>query len=184
MDWYWNLSDLLLDKNRIEKSSAGLRDELEKHVVDLYQRLIAYQMGSVHSYYRNRGVVFFRDMIKLDDWDGQLKGIKDAEGNFRDDSGQYNTLQIYLALQRQTTQQKEMREDDEDKKFRKHLLIDLLIHGSSRPSGQLCRNDPALAPVAELHLPQETHLTSSHSCDQQPPPLSGLASIYVYIHIR
>jgi hypothetical protein len=46
-----------------------------------------------------------------------------------------------------------------------------------------------LAPLSarlrpELHLPQETHLTLSHSCDQQPPPLGGLASIYAYIHIR
>jgi hypothetical protein len=99
MDWYWTLSDLLLDKNRIEKSSTGLRDELENHVVDLYIKLIAYQMGSVYLYYRNRGVVFFRDMIKLDDWSGQLNSIKDAEETVQKDSDQYNKVQIRTHLQ-------------------------------------------------------------------------------------
>lgn len=143
MDWYWNLSDLLLDKNRVEKSSAGLRDELEKHVDDLYRKLIAYQMRSVYSYYRNRGVVFFRDMIKLDDWDGQLKGVTDAEKTVRTDSDQYNTQQIrshlydlvsttrseelklqniYSAIQYQTKQQKEVHQDEQDKEFRKDLF--------------------------------------------------------------
>jgi hypothetical protein len=99
MDWYWNLSDLLLSKNRIQKSSAGLRDELEKHVIDLYKSLLAYQMRSIYSYYRNRGVVFFRDLIKLDDWKGSLDSIESAENTVRDDSSQYNTLQIRSHLQ-------------------------------------------------------------------------------------
>lgn len=94
MGWYWNLSDLLLDKHRMEKAAAGLRDELEKHVLDLYKMLLAYQMRSICSYYRDRGVVFLRDMIKLDDWDGRLKSIKEAEEMVRVDSDQYNTVQI------------------------------------------------------------------------------------------
>ncbi|KAF2813542.1 uncharacterized protein BDZ99DRAFT_381439, partial [Mytilinidion resinicola] len=142
MDWYWNLSDLLLDKNRVEKSSAGLRDELEKHVLDLYQKLLAYQMKSVYSYYQNRGVVFFRDMIKLDDWDNKLRDIKDAEEIIRKDSSQYNTQQIRshlqdlidtagdetqklkeinLAIQRQTVQHRNMQEEEEIKKCLKDL---------------------------------------------------------------
>jgi hypothetical protein len=41
MDWYWNLSSLLLDKNMTEAHSPGLRDELEKvgavcHVMRLF----------------------------------------------------------------------------------------------------------------------------------------------------
>ena len=40
-------------------------------------------------------------------------------------------------------------------------LIDLLIHGSSHPFGQLCRNGPALAPVAELRLVFEIELIYS-----------------------
>jgi hypothetical protein len=133
MDWYWNLSDLLLEKHRIEKAAAGLRDELEKHVLDLYKMLLAYQMRSICSYYRNRGVVFLRDMIKLDDWDGRLKSIKDAEETVRTDSDQFNTVQvrfhlqslvnaagseerklqnIFLAIERQITQQRNMQEED------------------------------------------------------------------------
>lgn len=30
MDWYWNLSDLLLDQNRADESFPGLRHQLEK----------------------------------------------------------------------------------------------------------------------------------------------------------
>ncbi|RYP50301.1 hypothetical protein DL768_004154 [Monosporascus sp. mg162] len=142
MDWYWNLSDLLLDKNRAEKFSAGLRDQLEEHVLDLYQKLFAYQIRSVYSYYRNRGVVFFRDMIKLNDWDNKLKDIKDAEDIIRKDSSQYNTQQIrshlqdlvdtagdeaqklqdiYSAIQRQTAQHRKIQEEEEIKKCLKYL---------------------------------------------------------------
>ena len=39
-----------------------------------------------------------------------------------------------------------------------------------------------MAPVAEL--PLQTHITSSPESDQQPPLLSGLVPIYIYIHIH
>ncbi|RYP18351.1 hypothetical protein DL765_003963 [Monosporascus sp. GIB2] len=64
MDWYWNLSGLLLEEN--QKRAAGLRGELEKHVVALYKELLSYQMKSVCSYYRNRAAVFFRDVVEFD----------------------------------------------------------------------------------------------------------------------
>lgn len=52
MDWYWNLSSLLLDENMTEAHSRGLRDELEKVVTKLYAKLLLYQMTSVCYYYR------------------------------------------------------------------------------------------------------------------------------------
>ncbi|KAK7403731.1 hypothetical protein QQX98_010503 [Neonectria punicea] len=42
MEWYWNLVSLLLDENKAEQSSTGLRAQLEKHVVQLYEKLLSY----------------------------------------------------------------------------------------------------------------------------------------------
>jgi len=42
MDWYWNLSSLLLDENRAPGKSAGLKGELEKRIVALYKKLFTY----------------------------------------------------------------------------------------------------------------------------------------------
>ena len=51
---------------------SGVRRELENQIVDLYKALLSYQIKSVYSYYRNRGLVLLRDMVKLDDWDAGL----------------------------------------------------------------------------------------------------------------
>ncbi|KAH7150699.1 hypothetical protein DER46DRAFT_628659 [Fusarium sp. MPI-SDFR-AT-0072] len=94
MDWYWNLSSLLLDENIAEAHSQGLRGELEKVVTDLYSKLLLFQMKSVCYYHRGRLSVFARDMIKLENWDGELSAIKAAEAAVQTDSAQYNTLSI------------------------------------------------------------------------------------------
>ena len=100
MDWYWNLSNLLLKENIVDGgSSTGLRCELEKRIVDLYKALLSYQMKSVCAYYRNQGLVFLRDVIKLDNWDGNLKSVQDAENAVRQDSDVYNTQQIRSNLE-------------------------------------------------------------------------------------
>src|SRR5215471_18200545 len=86
MSWYWELSSRVLGKGVVnEGSSEGLRCEFEKRVVDLYKALLSYQMKSVYSYYRKRGLVFFRDLVMFDDWDGNLQNVKDAEDVFRQD---------------------------------------------------------------------------------------------------
>ncbi len=36
-------------------------------------------MKSVCSYYRNQGLVFLRGMLSLDDWDGDLTLVTEAE---------------------------------------------------------------------------------------------------------
>ncbi|KPA37019.1 nwd1 protein, partial [Fusarium langsethiae] len=79
MEWYWNLVSLLLDENKAEQSSAGLRVQLEKHVVQLYEKLLTYQIKSVCLYYRNWAAIIGRDLLKIDDWAGQLSEIKEAE---------------------------------------------------------------------------------------------------------
>jgi hypothetical protein len=99
MGWYWNLSGLLLDENRAETRSLGLRGQLEKNVVHLYAKLLLYQMKSVCYYYQNRLTVFARDLLKLNDWDGGLTDIQHAEGAVLRDSEQFNTMQIRSHLE-------------------------------------------------------------------------------------
>lgn len=94
MEWYWRLSSLLLDENKAKGNHGGLRDELEKHVIALYKTLLAYQMKSVYSYYRSRHVVFWRDVITLDDWSGTLETVYHAEKTVQEDCAAYNTESI------------------------------------------------------------------------------------------
>ncbi|CAH0017226.1 unnamed protein product [Clonostachys rhizophaga] len=136
MEWYWNLVSLLLDENKAEQSSAGLRVQLEKHVVQLYVKLLSYQIQSICLYHRNWAAVIGRDMLKLDDWAGQLSEIQEAEAAVQRDMEQYNTEEsktqlrkltdaasaiemnlqdIHLAIQDQTRQQERRHQDDRDK---------------------------------------------------------------------
>ncbi|RYP43265.1 hypothetical protein DL768_010007 [Monosporascus sp. mg162] len=145
------LSRLLLDENRDDWKSAGLRGELEKHVIDLYKTLLLYQMKSVYSYYRSRNVVFWRDVIKLDDWDGSLTTIKSAENIIRQDAFAYNIESIkghfeklveaakfqqklfpdiHQSIQDQTAAQWEMRQEKKNEKQEeknKECLADLRV---------------------------------------------------------
>ncbi|EOD52735.1 putative heterokaryon incompatibility protein [Neofusicoccum parvum UCRNP2] len=143
MDWYWELSSLVL-KDNIEPDQRGLRGELEQRVAQLYAQLLLYQMKSVCSYYRRRFSVFVRDLVKLDNWDGKLNNIKAAEEVVRQDSEQYNTVRIQgnlrdiaktaeqqyskldkigSAIQEQTKQQNAIHESDEYKSCLKDLYV-------------------------------------------------------------
>jgi len=142
MDWYWNLAGLLLDENKADVSTADLQAELEKHVLELYQQLIAFQVKSVCVRFKKKTLNFVRDMFQLDDWDDRLQEIKESEDAVRKDSEQFNTQQvqlylhsmaetassqqkklqdIYAALQAHSAQQKEIYEDENCKKCIKDL---------------------------------------------------------------
>ncbi|KAK3358405.1 hypothetical protein B0T24DRAFT_496588, partial [Lasiosphaeria ovina] len=90
VDWYWSLAEQLLRHQPGEVgplgSSNGLRLGLENRIVGLYVELLAYQMMSICSYYRNRAVDLLRTALHLDDWDGSLVTIKDLEVTFKQDS--------------------------------------------------------------------------------------------------
>ncbi|KAF2804417.1 NACHT-domain-containing protein, partial [Mytilinidion resinicola] len=98
MDWYWNLSSLLLDENTTEAHSQGLRGELEKNIIQLYAKLLLYQMKSVCYYHRRRLSILARDLVKLENWDGELSDIQAAEAAVQKDSAQYNTVSIRTRL--------------------------------------------------------------------------------------
>ncbi|KAM9873931.1 nwd1 protein [Verticillium dahliae] len=153
MDWYWNLADLLLDKEGAGLAFAGLRDQLEKNVVQLYQKLLLYQMKSVCLYHRKRIGAFFRDMVMLDDWRGQLNGIREVKAAIRSDSEQYNSQQvrdrlqtlastaehqytelqgITSTIQHQTRRQEEMQQDTKDRECLKDLSVTDPCHDKAR----------------------------------------------------
>jgi hypothetical protein len=70
MNWYWNLSGLLLQENIVDGgSSEGLRYQLEIRIIDLYKALLTYQ------------------------------SVQDAENLVRQYSDAYNTQQIRFYLQ-------------------------------------------------------------------------------------
>ena len=121
MQWYCTLSSPLLKTNTDDIFSlAGMRAELEKRVINLYQELLLYLVKSVCSCYRKLGVRFLRDMFKLDDWDGNLKTVKDAEIAFLQDSNIYNALgansRLESLVNSSKNQERELLHDKKDKK--------------------------------------------------------------------
>ncbi|KIW16736.1 hypothetical protein PV08_03925 [Exophiala spinifera] len=124
MNWYCALSEDLLDKDHIvtrNRSLEAVLEQLEKTVLELYKALLLYQMKSVCSYYRNQGVVFLRGLISVDDWDGDLKNVRDAEAIVQNDSAQYIREQTKTSLgklvelaERMETQLRDIHQDLRD----------------------------------------------------------------------
>ncbi|KAG7063385.1 Vegetative incompatibility protein HET-E-1 [Colletotrichum scovillei] len=138
MDWYCNLFKLLIDG---EDRSKKLKDELKKQIVELYKRLLLYQMKSVYRYYRSQILVLLGDVFKIDDWTGELTGVKEAEDQVRARLGQYQNSSICDslktlagAMQHQTNQiqdlssliqkQNQAQQDREKQQDRENCLID------------------------------------------------------------
>src|SRR5690606_34522045 len=128
MEWYLALSRTVLVKSAPSGSPKRpgdlLRDQLEKAVIRLYKKLLNYQMKSVCSYYRNRGVAFLRDMVKLDDWDSALSDIKEAERIFKSDFAEYQTVEALSRLDdllRSATSNEEKVDKELAKSFEKLL---------------------------------------------------------------
>lgn len=87
MEWYWELPEIVFRENANAYSHLSkMKGPLEAQLIGLYKLLLSYQMKSVCSYYKNRGLVFLRDIVKLDDWDGDIKAIEKAETIFYKDS--------------------------------------------------------------------------------------------------
>jgi hypothetical protein len=75
MEWYCSLTEHLLSQENIDlkgQSYQAVVNELEGRLVALYKALLLYQMKSVCSYYKNKGLVILRSTINLDDWDGEI----------------------------------------------------------------------------------------------------------------
>ncbi|CAG7939505.1 unnamed protein product [Penicillium nalgiovense] len=75
MAWYSSLTEHLLRQENIDlkgQSYQAVVNELEGRFLALYKELLLYQMKSVCSYYKNRGLVILRSTINLDDWDSEM----------------------------------------------------------------------------------------------------------------
>ncbi|SCV39827.1 related to vegetatible incompatibility protein HET-E-1 [Fusarium fujikuroi] len=97
MEWYWNLAELVL-QDISSVPSAALRTNLETQIIEFYKKLLLFQMRSACLYYRNGAGVILRDVVKLDDWAGELNSIKDAERQICKDIEQYDNQDIRLKL--------------------------------------------------------------------------------------
>ncbi|KAK4233816.1 hypothetical protein C8A03DRAFT_38447 [Achaetomium macrosporum] len=100
MDWYCAFTEHLLNKDNVAagKDFQAVLRQLENRIVELYKALLQYQMKSVCSYYRNQGLVFLRGMFNLDDWDGDLKLVTDAEAAVQNDAAQSFQEQTKISL--------------------------------------------------------------------------------------
>jgi DNA replication protein DnaC len=100
MQWYGELSVLLLREDTVNaEESAGVRGQLKQRVIRLYEALLLYLIRSVYTFNRYRLVAFIRDAVKLDDWEGSLVGVEDAENAVRQGSEAYNSHQIRRSLE-------------------------------------------------------------------------------------
>lgn len=91
MDWYCALTELLLNNHNMSEGTdfQAVFCHVKKRIIELYKALLSYQIKSVCSYYRNLGIQFLRDIVNLDNWEGDINLIKDIESTFRSDVDLY-----------------------------------------------------------------------------------------------
>lgn len=110
MDWYCTMAEHILSKENMElgnESYESVLGQLKRRMVELYQALLLYQMGSTCSYYRAKGLNFLRGLVNMDDWESQLQSVKDAENRLKQDSGHYNKEYTKNAMGRLVSQSEE-----------------------------------------------------------------------------
>lgn len=83
LKWYWEHATRLFDDDQEDNRLKGFQRELRTAFVDFYKQLLQFQIKSICDYYRHRGFVFCRDLVKLDDWDGSLKSIREDDDSLR-----------------------------------------------------------------------------------------------------
>ncbi|KFH40933.1 Vegetative incompatibility protein HET-E-like protein [Hapsidospora chrysogenum ATCC 11550] len=95
MDWYWRLSELL---ETTHTETSGMRDELQRHIGHLYEKLLSHQMKSICSLFRGARRTIARDMIKLDDWANALQSVRDAEAVVQRDIDTFHDAEVRTLL--------------------------------------------------------------------------------------
>lgn len=95
-----DLTESLLDGGA--KLQMNLHRQLEDHTVGLYQKLLLYQMKSICCFYKNSLDKFLRNIVKVDDWSGQLESIKAAETVVSNDLQAFQNQAILDQLRKQS----------------------------------------------------------------------------------
>lgn len=92
MEQYCALTKYLMNKKNIvirDKFFEIVLEQLEKAIIILYKTLLLYQMKNIYSYYQKQYVVFFRNLVNLDDQDSNLRNIIRAENDIQKLSRDY-----------------------------------------------------------------------------------------------
>ncbi|TFB00416.1 hypothetical protein CCMA1212_007911 [Trichoderma ghanense] len=95
MEWYWSLSNDLFDRAGPTNPSItpNMRNALLSRLRELYKKIILFQVKSICSYYRNRGLQLLREFAMVDDWEESLKEIRVLEQDFQSDCTAYMGLE-------------------------------------------------------------------------------------------
>lgn len=93
------MSDLL-DADGVDDSTARLQELLEESIVNLYKKLLVYQMQSVCLYNKHWAAVLVRDLVKIADWQEKVDSITKAEEAIRQRIQQKNSEVLKSRLAR------------------------------------------------------------------------------------
>ncbi|KAF5704614.1 nacht wd domain-containing protein [Fusarium mundagurra] len=142
MEWYMNLADHLIDDGGPQLQEQ-LHSQLKEHTVELYEKLLFYQIKSIccfNKHFMNR---FCRDILKVDDWSSKIDEIKKAEAVVCDDVNAFQNqvmvdnlreqsssaklsleklMEISLLFQQRIQEQRERRDGEDNRKCRQHLF--------------------------------------------------------------
>ncbi|KAK4070754.1 hypothetical protein Trihar35433_5221 [Trichoderma harzianum] len=124
--WYWEQASLLFNNSSSDHSFRGVQNELQKAFVSFYKKLLQFQMKSICNYYRNRGFVFLRDLIELDNWDSSLKSIQTDDTSLRNKIGAFLNLESgshLRAIAHHTKAQETYQRTQEDQQCLRDLRI-------------------------------------------------------------
>ncbi|KAL7935839.1 hypothetical protein V8C35DRAFT_321343 [Trichoderma chlorosporum] len=125
MNWYCELTKPLFG-DKANSNTAGIQRELHRKLVDLYKKLLSFEIKSICSYYRHRGLIFLSDLIKLDDWEGNFKAVQDSEAFFKEHVRVFQSVDLGQDVKQLVSHAKdeqEYRKTDDDKKCLRDLYI-------------------------------------------------------------
>ena len=106
--YYVAFEKLLLPDHQDTRISEGLRKEFEKHVEDLYEHILEFQLRSILRFYRWRLGNLGRDMFQLEAWNKMVSDIKDRESIVDRESNQIYTAVSFDELKGISSSAKEL----------------------------------------------------------------------------
>ncbi|KAJ5201001.1 hypothetical protein N7449_005804 [Penicillium cf. viridicatum] len=84
MKWYSSLSKIFDQKSSMANDGlTGLREQLAERILDLYKAILQYIIETICSHYRNQFKSYLGNLVKLDDWDGKLSDVENAEADVK-----------------------------------------------------------------------------------------------------
>ncbi|KAL5087753.1 hypothetical protein Trisim1_007409 [Trichoderma cf. simile WF8] len=125
MNWYCELAGILFSEQP-GGATTGIQQELQAKLIDLYKKLLSFELKSICSYYRHRALIFLGDLIKLDDWEGNLRAVQDAEAFFNEHVRVFQSVDLGQDVKQLVAHAKveeEYRKTDDDKKCLRDLYI-------------------------------------------------------------